>query len=80
MITFILAFYLAVNSCEKSYYFSYSTTYHSITPDDYPENILLDTVTHCYNDFQPGKFVKYPANFYPGLNMITISGYRFSLN
>ncbi len=80
VITFMLAFYLAVNTCDKSYYFSYNTTYHSITLDDYPENVLYDSMTHSDGDFQPGRFVKHPANFYPGLNMIRINEFRFSLN
>jgi hypothetical protein len=80
VITFMLAFYLAVNTCDKSYYFSYNTSYHSIVLEDVPDIISSVRNTYFGSDFQPGRFVKQAANFYPGLNMVRINEYRFSLN
>ena len=76
----MLAFYLAVLTCDKSYYFSYNSTYHSIVLDYEPYLLFLDSIVDYPRSFQPGCFVKQPASFYPGLNMITINEYRFSLN
>ena len=80
VITFMLAFYLAVNTCDKSIYFTYNTSYHSITLHDYPETLYSDMTTNQLIDLEPGRFVKHPANFYPGINMISMNEYRFSLN
>ena len=80
IIGLMLAFYLAVITCDKSYYFSYNSTYHSIVLEDDPYILLLDGIVEYHHNFQPGRFVKQPASFYSGLNMMKINDYRFSLN
>ncbi len=80
IIGLMLAFYLAVITCDKSYYFSSNSTYHSIVLNDDPYILLLDGIADYQLNFRPGRFVKQPASFYPGLNMMKINEYRFSLN
>ena len=77
----MLAFYLAIYTCEGSIYYTYNTTYHTIILDDYnPDYLSGSDRSKSIAGSYPGQYVKHPAEFYPGLNMISINEYRFSLN
>ena len=80
VIGLMLVVYMAINNCDRSFYFTYHTTFHSIVLDYDPNKFYYDDQDSNLQTITPGQFVTQAANFYPGINMISINEYRFSLN
>lgn len=76
----MLIIYMAINSCDRTNYYTYHIVYHTISLDYSPNKIYHNLQAESPFSFVPGHYVKHRARFFPGINMISMNDYRFSLN